>query len=398
MPKFSAFTPFGQLRMSSLPSLVEVFYRLLPKLWGSQLDFSEVGSYNEQKLYASARMAALMAIELEHAGNQANPLKAWDLIPLLEQDFMLTPGAKDTIPMRQRAIAAAQMLPQGATASNVVNSLKTLIGSSLLSYVPNPAGTPTVYPTSPGSGPGAFKDVRIPAKFLQLVDPVLVTGSPLWCSYQALDTTSLPELVWTANSTYSVGQQILPTAIAANGYVFECTVAGATSTIQPSWPNAIGDTVVDGGVTWTCVAPIAPALYPGDVVVVDAGNTSQMEPVTVTAVSNTPQGGATAGYLYFEATFTKSHDIAAPMTTGSVPYWWSTQRLNYVVVGNGLASDLPTRTRIHALLAKLLRGVSQWAIVAPSSTTFTGGAVGPLMYNTPIGTSPIGSLAYKNSN
>lgn len=398
MPRFSAFTPFGQFKMSAAPSYVEQFYRLLPRLWGTEIDCSVVGSYDEMKLYAVSRMCALMLIELEHAGNQANPYKAYDLLPLLESDYLITPGQNDTVPTRQAAVAAAMRLSQGAVGSNVVNLLKSLVGAAFLAYVPNPAGTPTVFPASPGDGPGAFKDVNIPAKFLQIVDPVATIGT-CWVAYQALDPSAVPTTVWSPAASFSVGQQVVPTIAGSVGAFFECTTAGTTGTTEPAWSATVGDTVVDGSVTWTSIARIADALVVGDVVVIDAGNTSQMEKVTVAAVANTPPFGSetTPGYLYFAANYTQSHDIGAPVTTGQIPYWTSTQRLNYVVLTAVGATAPPTRAKVDVLLAKILRGVSLWAIVQASSTTPSGGTVGPLSAGAPMGCVPLGTITFTRS-
>lgn len=475
MPRFSIFTPFGHWAFSSKPSLVEQFYRLLPQLWGSQLDFTVIPSYNEEKLYAVARMCAMMVAELQHAGNQANPLKAYDLLPLLELDYLVSPGPNDTVPTRQKAVAAAMRLARGAIASNVVATLKAIAGSAFLAYAPNPTsqpglitnaqnngsglirltvpihryttadrvlvanvggtveangvwevtvidantldlvgsafahpytsgGTikrlPTIFPVSPASQPGLFADVRQPAKVLKLVDPAAVIGATVWCAYQALDTSSLPTISWAPASNFANLSLVLPTLANFSGFFYQCTTPGVSGATEPTWPTTPGATVVDGGVTWTCIDTIAPALFAGEPVVMDPGNTSQMERVTVAAFSTTPPPGSntTPGYLYFQATFNKSHDVGSPMTTGHVPYWWSTQRLNYAVLTAAGATDAPTRAKVDAILAKILRGVSTWAIVQPSSTTLTGGTLGPLSAGLPMGTTPIGTLAFQNSN
>lgn len=474
MPRFSAFTPMGALKLSSAPSHVEEFYRLLPSLWGSQIDFSEVGSYVEEKLYAVARMCSLMLGELEHAGNQANPLKAFDLLPLLELDFLISPGPTDTVPTRQKNVAAAYLLARGASASNVVALVRAAVGAAFLAYIPNPNGAtavvagaanngsgairitatntyatgdkvlvngvvgtteangtwpvtvisgaafdlfgstfthayvsggnarrlPTVFPVDPTVGQGHFGDVRQPAKFLRLVDPVSgIVGTQQWCAYQALDVSGVPQLTWSAGSTFASLQLLVPTVPNATGFFYQCTTPGISGAIEPTWPTTPGTTVTDGAVVWTCISTIAPALVVGDQVVMDPGNTRQMETVTVTAVSGARPSGSmtTPGYLYFRAVFQSSHDIDSPMTTGSVPYWWSTQRLNYIVLTAAGATDAPTRAKVDALLAKVLRGVSTWALVEPSSTTFLGGTLGPLSAGLPMGTSPIGSFAFSNS-
>lgn len=67
--------------------------------------------------------------------------------------------------------------------------------------------------------------------------------------------------VWRCEGTYSgppkyttgaktVGMQVIPTT--ESGYWYTCKVAGAASAEPTNWPLIIGDTVVDGGVTWVC--------------------------------------------------------------------------------------------------------------------------------------------------
>lgn len=58
---------------------------------------------------------------------------------------------------------------------------------------------------------------------------------------------------WAATTAYSTGDLITPTAaVPAHHWVFECTTAGTTAGSQPDFtiPD-LGDTVVDGTVTWT---------------------------------------------------------------------------------------------------------------------------------------------------
>jgi hypothetical protein len=223
----------------------------------------------------------------------------------------------------------------------------------------------------------------------------------MWVAYQALDPSSVPTQGWTASSAFGLTQRVQPTPANAVGYYFTCTAAGQSGTVEPAWPGKVGSTVLDGGVTWTCSAPICQFLVPGDAIVVDPGNTSQMEKVVVSAVSTVSSGGlaplCTPGFVYFLANWTKSHDVGAAITTGNHPYWWSSQRLDYVVIPYAMATDPPTRKKVDLLMGKLLRGVDTWAILAPTSTTLTGGTVGPLSVGGPMGAQPIGQYSYLNA-
>jgi hypothetical protein len=58
---------------------------------------------------------------------------------------------------------------------------------------------------------------------------------------------------WTADTAYSLGDIVVPTAGLENGFRYECTTAGTShATTEPTWPTTEGETVVDGTVTWTC--------------------------------------------------------------------------------------------------------------------------------------------------
>lgn len=59
---------------------------------------------------------------------------------------------------------------------------------------------------------------------------------------------------WTvqrANSTvYALGDVVRP--VSTNGFIYRATTAGTTGASIPTYPTVLGQTVVDGGVTWEC--------------------------------------------------------------------------------------------------------------------------------------------------
>jgi hypothetical protein len=330
MPRLSAFTPFGQWKFSGSPSHVEELYGLLKTLWGPAIDFTQGTPYDEPYLYSVARILALALKELEHAGNQAYPNRAYDLIPLLEADFVLVPGPKDGVSARQAAIAAAMLLPRGETAANVVNASRALVGASFLSYVPGPPNAGGDF----GFAQSLFTDVRVPPRYLQLVDP-WVNGTSSWVGYQNLDAT--------------------------------------------------------------IATPIT--LNPGDQVLVDAGNSAQMERVTVAATAgpSNPPPMTTPGVNYFEAIFTKAHGVGATVVAGNHPVWSTITRQSYLVVTVATSTNASLRGKLNALMTKIARAVETFYVVQPTSTTATGGTIGPLTVDAPMGAVTIGATNYTNS-
>ena len=63
---------------------------------------------------------------------------------------------------------------------------------------------------------------------------------------------------WAASFGYVAGQVARPTA--ANAHLYQCTVAGTSSGIAPTWPTS-GGTVTDGGVTWKDLGASTAALF-----------------------------------------------------------------------------------------------------------------------------------------
>lgn len=60
---------------------------------------------------------------------------------------------------------------------------------------------------------------------------------------------------WRPNEIYDDGEYVRP-AGKGNGYAFECTTPGTSSSREPVWPTVIGRTVTDGSVVWTCRAAL----------------------------------------------------------------------------------------------------------------------------------------------
>ena len=58
---------------------------------------------------------------------------------------------------------------------------------------------------------------------------------------------------WVASTAYSLDDLVSPTT--PNGYRYKATVAGTSAASEPTWPTTVGQTVVDGTVTWTCEKP-----------------------------------------------------------------------------------------------------------------------------------------------
>lgn len=63
---------------------------------------------------------------------------------------------------------------------------------------------------------------------------------------------------WSESAAKTVGNTVVPVHMRMDSHwphlYYTCTVAGTTGTVEPTWPTTVGDTVVDGTVTWQATA------------------------------------------------------------------------------------------------------------------------------------------------
>lgn len=57
---------------------------------------------------------------------------------------------------------------------------------------------------------------------------------------------------WTPNTAYSLNDMRKPSQLNRNGMRYKVTTAGTSGATEPTWPDIVGSTVTDGGITWTC--------------------------------------------------------------------------------------------------------------------------------------------------
>lgn len=185
--QLSMFTPCGMLELTSEPSDAERIYNSIVSALGAPGGFDmtpgtpQAPNRMEAWAYAMAMMLARASYALVRAGNQAHPLTAYDLLPLLEQGYLVVPSPNDSVSERAATLAAIDALSGGGRLSDLASGLRQLLGADLLSVVPmasllaQNATTPKVYPSSPGGGGvgnGNFVDPRTEGQYLMTVDPV----------------------------------------------------------------------------------------------------------------------------------------------------------------------------------------------------------------------------------
>ena len=61
--------------------------------------------------------------------------------------------------------------------------------------------------------------------------------------------------VWVSGHTYGALARTRP--VTPNGLIYQTTSGGVAGVSEPTWPLVVGNTVVDGGLTWTCTGMLA---------------------------------------------------------------------------------------------------------------------------------------------
>jgi len=102
-------------------------------------------------------------------------------------------------------------------------------------------------------------DGRVYASSLSSIRPIYYHGtdSERYMSFYVntdgsicCDVYNSPTTAWVGTTAITLNDAVVP--VTPNGFFYECTSAGTTAASEPTWPTVIGDTVVDGSVTWTC--------------------------------------------------------------------------------------------------------------------------------------------------
>jgi len=127
--------------------------------------------------------------------------------------------------------------------------------------------------------PKRYRDYKVWANTLELLIAETPTAAdPVYLYYGKVHSiTALSITAWEATTVYALGAIIVPTALKATGYEYECTTAGTSGAAEPTWPTVPGGTVVDATATWTCRSASTLPEYLEDLCAVGAGAFAALE-------------------------------------------------------------------------------------------------------------------------
>jgi hypothetical protein len=223
--EYSCFASYGQLEFSSDVAEAEKIYESMrasythPKTGLPVVDMTP-GSYHESKIYARAMAIADANAATRRAGNQEDPLKATENLPIFESELRIAPKPTASIDARRAAVAARRLRSRGSRREAIYDGLTQILGSALLAVRPIAPVEATLWPSLPANGPGVFARASQPAKLVRLLDPVVHTGLITADAYLETNQDSDTALQDTVGADVSaVGQSF----IGNDGALLQCT-------------------------------------------------------------------------------------------------------------------------------------------------------------------------------
>lgn len=250
MPLLSAFTPCGHLRCSSRPPTGYQIYKSLANSLGGPANFSMTpGSRTEAILYADAMGHARIELTLERMKNQLNPLKCVEMLPVYEKAYGLIPRPTDTIQQRQAALAAAMLIPAGASFTAITAALQSALGSDFIAFRVTPVSEAVAFPASPGAAnsPAKWTDRGVSPQIVRLSTSVAITGTPTVVGYETILGLDQPRIAVGEDIVMSVNnialtERVTITAVGLSEFVATFTKPHAiddiaTTSYFPYWTS-----------------------------------------------------------------------------------------------------------------------------------------------------------------
>jgi hypothetical protein len=230
--KFSAFSRFGHYRFSSKPPRGETIFKAMRASHGGVFGEDSFEGPLVGRWFAWAMAIARARSALERAQNQADPLKAYELLPALERDYGLAPLRTDTLTQRRAALAARKSLVLGPTRGMVEFHLSAALGDDFVAWVTREASEDEQFPDEPWTDVGIFNQ---PARWktIRLTSSVAFTGTPLTIGY---------EHVFGDEDRLTAGTQVVvaPGLIGQQELVTLTTVTSSTITATFARPHESG--------------------------------------------------------------------------------------------------------------------------------------------------------------
>jgi hypothetical protein len=179
--RFSAFSRFGFLRFSSRPPISQTIYEGLREGLGGNAVLGD-DSFDgplAAKLFATSMVIGAAQRSIDHVNAEARPSTSTELIADHEKDYWITPPTMATLAERRAALAEAELIAQGNSASVVNAALEALLGDRLIAIRHFGEGEAVASPSDWDTiGPGLWKPAGSIGKTHRLATTVGSGTSP----------------------------------------------------------------------------------------------------------------------------------------------------------------------------------------------------------------------------
>ncbi|HEY3254600.1 MAG TPA: hypothetical protein VGJ91_11650 [Polyangiaceae bacterium] len=241
MPYPSRFTPYGMLSYSSRQTHARAIYDVLVEGVGDSFDTDPDG-LEAARLYATAMVLGSAQYQLDRAGNNRRPLKATELLGLLEKDYQIVPAPDATLNERRRELAARARISKGNRRGAMEYALRTLLGDDFIEFRTVSVAQAVSSPAEPAAI-GAYPPRGTAKKTLRIAVPISQVGVPISVPFAAVGESQLP----IAGERYSVDPDTHCPNIES---VTLAAVSGLTLTATFSKPHGAGAVATNSNPAW----------------------------------------------------------------------------------------------------------------------------------------------------
>lgn len=180
------------LAYSSRKSHARAIYDVLIDGIGDAFDTDPEG-LEAARIYARAIVLGSAQYQFDRAGNNRNPLKATELLGLLENDYQIIPGPNATLNDRRRELAARVRVAKGNRRGAIEYALRTLLGSDFIDYRTTAPADIVTTPSSPGDV-GVFAARGTQKKTFAFRGAIAHIGIPIYEAIDLVGGTEIPRV------------------------------------------------------------------------------------------------------------------------------------------------------------------------------------------------------------
>ncbi len=235
---FSKFAPLGLYSLSRKKPLAKQIHDSLVNSLGGQYELGE-GSHMGALLFAVAMSKARVATVLKRAQAQRYANDVDHLIPVLEDQYGITPSADWTLADRRAEIARRKERHGVWTPQAIEAALYDALGADFIAYRPLEYSEAAIWPTNCGDSPMVLVQPKTPRKTIELLTPISVgLGAPQSVSVSVLTSPSDPTSTAASSPqagdifVFDAGNSAIAEAVVVESYISVGLISTLTATFE----------------------------------------------------------------------------------------------------------------------------------------------------------------------